>query len=129
MRAIFKKCLAFFLTNRLLVLVFVLAALVRVFYLDSLPPALNWDEISHGYNAYSILKTGSDEWGQALPVVNFRAYGDYPLPLNLYMTIPSILVFGLNEFSVRFPHAVLGVFTVVSTYFLAWGITTRKNIA
>jgi len=30
---------------------------------------LNWDEVSHGYNAYSILKTGKDEWGKTFPLI------------------------------------------------------------
>src|SRR3990172_13096951 len=65
------------------------------------PPSLNWDEVSHGYNSYSILKTGMDEWGKSFPITNFRAYGDYPLPLNLYLTIPFIAIFGLTEFALR----------------------------
>ena len=129
MSTLFKKGLGLFLENKLLFLVLVLAAALRLINLSDFPPAVNWDEVSHGYNAYSILKTGADEWGQALPVVNFRAYGDYPLPLNLYMTIPSILVFGLNEFAIRFPHAVLGVLTTVATYFLAMGLTKRRELA
>ena len=76
-----------FLKNRYLILIIVLGALLRFVNLSSLPPALNWDEISHGYNAYSILKTAHDQWGQFLPITNFRAYGDYPLPLNLFLTI------------------------------------------
>ncbi|MCJ7805559.1 phospholipid carrier-dependent glycosyltransferase [Patescibacteria group bacterium] len=113
----------------LFVFTVILAFALRFAYLDKFPPALNWDEISHGYNAYSILKTGADQWGQKFPLVNFRAYGDYPLPLNLYITIPSIVVFGLNAFSIRFPHVILGVLTVVATYFLALGLTKRRGLA
>jgi 4-amino-4-deoxy-L-arabinose transferase-like glycosyltransferase len=59
---------------------------------------------------------------------NFRAYGDYPLPLNLYLTIPFIFFLGLSEFSIRFPHAILGILTIISTYFLAWGLTKNKYV-
>jgi len=103
--------------------------LLRVVYLDRYPPAVSWDEVSHGYNAYSILKTGADEWGKSFPIFNFRAYGDYPLPLNLYITIPSITLFGLNEFSIRLPHAILGVLTVIATYFLGMGVSKRKSLS
>ncbi len=112
----------------ILVLIVLLGGILRLFKLGSFPPSLNWDEVSHGYNAYSILKTGADEWGKIFPILNFRAYGDYPLPLNLYLTIPFILFFGLTEFSIRFPHAILGILTIISTYFLAWGITKNKYI-
>jgi hypothetical protein len=102
----------------LIILITLLAAFLRLFQLDANPPSLNWDEVSHGYNAYSILTTGKDEWGQWFPLANFRAYGDYPLPVNLYLTIPSILIFGLNTFAIRFPSALLGSLSVLATYFL-----------
>jgi 4-amino-4-deoxy-L-arabinose transferase-like glycosyltransferase len=112
----------------LLLIIVAVGAVLRLINLSSFPPALNWDEVSHGYNVYSILKTGADEWGRAFPILNFRAYGDYPLPLNLYLTIPFIFFLGLTEFSIRFPHAILGILTIISTYFLAWGLTKNKYI-
>src|SRR3990172_2026297 len=112
-----------------LFLIVILAAALRFSYLDYAPPSLNWDEVSHGYNAYSILETGMDEWGQKFPILNFRAYGDYPTTLNLYLTIPFIAIFGLSEFVIRFPHAILGTFTVIAVYFLSLGITKRKDVS
>ena len=93
------------------------------------PPSLNWDEVSYGYNAYSILKTGMDQWGRAFPIFNFRAYGDYPTTLNLYLTIPFIFLFGLSDFAIRFPHALLGVLTIASVYFLTFGLTKKSSIS
>lgn len=113
----------------ILVLIIILGAILRLVDIGVVPPSLNWDEISHGYNAYSILKTGRDEWGQLLPLTNFRAYGDYPLPLNLYITIPFIAAFGLNDLSIRFPHALIGVLTIIASYFLAYGVTKRKDVS
>ena len=111
-----------------LIVISCIGLFLRVICLDRFPPGISWDEISHGYNAYSILKTGFDEWGK-FPLSNFRAYGDYPLALNLYLTIPFIAVFGLNEFSIRLPHALLGVLTIVASYFLSLGLTKNKNIS
>lgn len=115
-------------TYIILFAVVVLAFLLRIVKLSSNPPSLNWDEISHGYNAYSILKTGTDEWGM-LPVFNFRAYGDYPTTLNLYLTIPFIALFGLTDFAIRLPHVLFGTLTVISTFWLAYGITKQKSIS
>ena len=112
----------------ILTLIVLLGGILRLFKLSSFPVSLNWDEVSHGYNAYSILKTGADGWGKVFPIFNFRAYGDYPLPLNLYLTIPFIFFLGLTEFSIRFPHALLGVLTIISTFFLAWGLTKNKYV-
>jgi 4-amino-4-deoxy-L-arabinose transferase-like glycosyltransferase len=113
----------------ILALVVILGAVLRFAFLTYNPPSFNWDEVSHGYNAYSILKTGMDEWGQKLPIANFRAYGDYPLPLNLYLTIPFIAIFGLTEFALRFPHALLGVLTIISVFFLTDSLTKRRTVS
>ena len=102
----------------ILVIIFVLAAFLRLYKLGAVPPALYWDEASLGYNAYSILKTGFDEHHNFMPLTNFAAYGDYKPPLYIYATVPSIAVFGLNEFAVRFPSAFFGFLTVVLVYFL-----------
>lgn len=112
-----------------LFLIVILGAVLRFSFLNYNPPSLNWDEISHGYNAYSILKTGMDQWGQRFPIFNFRAYGDYPTTLNLYLTIPFILIFGLTEYAIRFPHALLGTLTIISVYFLTFGITKKANVS
>ena len=103
--------------NPILFLIVVIAIFVRFIFINSAPPSLNWDEISHGYNAYSILKTGKDEWGKFMPLI-FRAYGDYKLPLYIYLTAISELFFGLSTFSVRLISAISGVGSAIVGYFL-----------
>ncbi len=113
----------------ILVIIILLGALLRLVNLSTMPPSLNWDEISHGYNAYSILRTGMDEWGVHFPVANFRAYGDYPLTLNLYLTVPFVWAFGLTAFAIRFPHALLGIGTIIVSYLLSYGVTKKKGVS
>jgi len=103
--------------NPRLILIIFLAAILRLNALGSMPPSPNWDEVSHAYNAYSILKTGKDEWGVSFPVI-FRAYGDYKLPIYIYLTAISEFFGGMNVFSVRLISALSGVGTVIFTYFL-----------
>ncbi|MDO8638544.1 MAG: glycosyltransferase family 39 protein [Candidatus Daviesbacteria bacterium] len=122
----FKK---FSHTTFILILIFILALILRIFNLSTNPPALNWDEVSHGYNAYSILKTGSDEWGQIFPLTNFRAYGDYPLTLYMYLTMPWIIIFGLNEFSIRLTAAIFGSLMVLLIFFMTKQFTGNVKIA
>lgn len=88
---------------------------------NEVPPALNWDEISIAYNAYSILKTGKDEWGVFLPI-HFKAYGEYKLPVQIYASIPGVALFGLNEMGVRITPVVYGTLTVLLIFFLARAI-------
>lgn len=101
----------------LLSLIFVIGFFLRFYNLSGNPPSLNWDEVSNGYNAYSILKTGKDEYGNFLPL-SIRSFDDYKPPLYAYLTIPSIAIFGLNEFAVRLPSALLGSLSVIVIYFL-----------
>jgi len=76
--------------------------------LGSIPTSLTIDEVGNGYNAFSILKTGRDEWGIKLPPY-FRSTGDYDAPVMIYLMVPSVWAFGLSEFSVRFSQALLSL--------------------
>ncbi len=98
--------------------VVLLAAVLRFYDLGKNPPGINLDEAAIGWNAYSILKTGRDEYGQFLPLV-FRSLDDYKPPLYIYLTVPAEAVLGMTEFAVRLPSAILGVGAVVLTFFLA----------
>jgi len=93
-----------------LFIVIFISFFVRFYRLSEFPISLSIDEVNIGHNAYSILKTGADEWGKAWPLA-FKSVGDYKPPVNVYLTVPSIAIFGLNEFAVRFPSAFLGSLT------------------
>lgn len=108
--------------------IFLLAFFVRFYALGSVPPSLNADEVAIGYNAYSILKTEKDEFGSRFPLV-FRSFDDYKMPVYVYLTVPSIAVFGLTDFAVRFPSAFFGVLSVLCTYFLVKELFKKsKNV-
>lgn len=116
------------IASSILIIGIVLFALVlRINKISSIPPALSWDEVSIGYNAYSILKTGRDEHGRFLPIDTFVAYGDYKPPLAIYLTVPFVGFFGLNELGVRMPSALFGTLTVLMTYFLVKELFKKYN--
>ncbi|QHO63483.1 ArnT family glycosyltransferase [Candidatus Chazhemtobacterium aquaticus] len=100
-----------------LLILTLLGFILRFTNLDQNPPALNWDEVSHGYNAFSILKTGKDEWGVAFPLI-FRAFGDYKLPLYIYLTVIPVALFGLNAISVRLVSVLAGTLAIPGIYLL-----------
>ena len=110
-----KKIFLFFL-------ILLIALFFRIYKLEVVPPSLNWDEVSHGYNAYSILKTGKDEWGIRYPLI-FRAYGDFKLPLYIYLTAISEAIFGLNSFSVRLVSVLSGLGLVILAYLITKNFT------
>lgn len=101
----------------LLLIVVFIAIFLRVYKLGSVPPSLNWDEVSLGYNAYSILHTGKDEYGKFLPLV-LQSYDDYKPALYTYLAIPAVAMLGLTEIAVRLPSAIFGVIAIILVYFL-----------
>ncbi len=101
-----------------LFLIVILSGILRITNIGTNPPSISWDEASIGYNAYSILKTGRDEHGRVLPVDTFAAFGDYKPPMPVYLTVPFVAIFGLNELAVRLPSAIAGTLTVLALYFL-----------
>jgi len=96
----------------ILPILFFIAVIFRFWQLTKYPVSLSMDETAIGYNAYSILKTGRDEWGEFLPLA-FKSVGDYKPPVNVYLTVPFIAIFGLTEFATRLPSALLGSLTIV----------------
>src|SRR3989344_1445540 len=101
----------------ILLLIILLASFLRLNSLNSVPPSASVDEVSIGYNAYSILQTGKDEYGAKFPII-LRAYDDWRPALYVYLVVPFVKLFGLSVFAVRFPSVILSVLTVVATYFL-----------
>jgi 4-amino-4-deoxy-L-arabinose transferase-like glycosyltransferase len=100
---------------------------LRFYQLGNVPASPDWDEAALGYNAYSILKTGRDEYGNFLPL-SIRSFDDYKPPLYVYLTVPSVALFGLSAWSTRLPSAVMGVLAVLGVYFLVGKlIRDRKN--
>lgn len=110
------------------VLILLLAIFLRIYQIESIPPSLNWDEVSIGYNAYSILKTAKDEWGNFMPL-SLRAFGDYKLPLYVYLDVPFIAVFGLNELAVRLPSILAGLGVVVLIFLIVKELTKNTYLA
>jgi len=118
----------FFKNYILLIIILFLAALLRFYQITNVPPSTQWDETAIGYNAYSILKTGRDEYGQFLPLV-FKSFGDYKPGLYIYLTVPSVAIFGLNELAVRIPSALAGIASVWLIYQLSCLLFKKKPLA
>ncbi|MEN8252947.1 MAG: glycosyltransferase family 39 protein [Patescibacteria group bacterium] len=110
----------------LLSLIIFLSFLFRLFRIDQI--RLTHDEMSIGYNAYSILKTAKDEWGRFLPL-DFEAFGDHKLPLYIYTAVPFVYLFGLSELSVKMPSILAGVILVALIYFLTKKLLKNRNTA
>lgn len=111
------------------------AASLRLVGLARRPGGFTWDEAALGYNAYSLLLTGRDEYGTILPVV-LKSFGDYKPGLYAYFTTPAVAILGLNELATRLPAAMVGILLVAAAGVLAarmlgyrYGIFTMAVLA
>lgn len=111
--------------NWKIVLIVGLALGLRLVWLANLPAGFTADEAGQGYAAYSLLKTGRDEWGQWWPLFP-RGFGDFKAPLYTWLTIPSVAAFGLTSWSVRLPEVVIGTLAVWAVYLLAKELFSDK---
>lgn len=106
----------------------ILAFILRFYKLGEIPLSLNWDETSNAYNAYSILKTGRDEYRNFLPLAN-RSFDDFKPPLYMYLNVPTVAVFDLTPFAARLPSALFGALTVALVYFLVKKLFENELVA
>lgn len=101
--------------NKLLIGIIILASILRLWNLNSVPPSASLDESSISYNAYSVLKTGGDEFG-TFPLVSQRGYDDYRRSTYLLLVAPFVAAFGLNVVAARLPAVILSILTVWALY-------------
>ncbi len=103
-----------------LVLLFGVAAWLRLYQLDQYPLGVHQDELSNMYDGYSIAATGADRFGSVHPAV-VRGFGenDYRPALYAWLAAVPIKLFGFSIKSGRLPAAVLGIASLVLLYLLA----------
>lgn len=94
--------------------------------LDSIPSGLYVDEATTGYNAYSLLKTGKDEYGKAYPVA-LRFLGSYSPPLYTYLSIPIMAINGLNIFSTRVLSSISGLLSILLVFHFLKALKITKS--
>ncbi len=100
--------------------VLVLGIFFRIWEIGKIPQGFYSDEALYGYEAYSLLLTGKDQFGNKLPS-SIAGFGDYRPALYIYFTVPFIKFFGLNEFATRLPSAIASCLTLLFLY-----LFTRK---
>ena len=110
-----------------LLLIFLVAVFLRFYQLDQVPNGLHIDEAISGVNGNFLLHTGRDSNNGKWPLQT-EVFGDYNPTGYAYLTIIPIKYWGLNEFSTRFPGALLGSLTVFASYFLAFSIFKSQKV-
>ncbi len=102
--------------RRLLVFAIIAVGIfLRMYQFPDNPPGLYVDEAYAGYDAYSILHTGMDEWGIRFPVY-FNSSSAGQSVLYSYLSIPFVWAFGLSRFSIRLLSLFVGILTLPLLY-------------
>lgn len=109
-------------------LMILFSVMIRFAVLTGVPEGFDQTEAAFGYNAYSVLKSGRDEYGRLLPWV-LVSVGDYKLSGFMYWQIPFIAVLGLSEFSTRFSTAVAGMISLFLIYYIVFEIFKNQKLA
>ena len=102
-----------------------LSLFLHLWELDTIPSGFFLDESSIGYNAFSILETGKDEYGTAYPLL-FKCFGNYQDPVMVYTIVPFIKLFGLTKYAVRMPSALYMIIASVLFYFLSFQYSRNR---
>src|SRR3989344_6633959 len=101
----------------ILIGIFLVASILRLWKLAEVPVSLFGDELDVGYHAYSILKTGRDYSGNFMPL-HFHSLAEWRTPFYLYSSVPTVAIFGISALGVRLPAAIFGILTIPVFYFL-----------
>ena len=103
---------------RQLLAVILLTSFFRLFQLSVNPVGMYWDELDTGYQAYSLLQTGRDYFGNLFPA-HLQSFADYRSGLYMYLTVPLVKLLGLTPVSVRLTAAAFSIVSVFLIYYLA----------
>jgi 4-amino-4-deoxy-L-arabinose transferase-like glycosyltransferase len=103
--------------NKILPYIFILALIFLFsflfFYRLDYNTLVSWDEAWYASIARDILKSGN--WIDTS--FNGKPFYDHP-PLGFWLMALSYKIFGINEFSARFPSAFLGLLTIILVFFI-----------
>lgn len=108
-------------TILLVILILALAIFFRTWHLNSIPPGLYPDEAMNGTNALQAIKTG--DYKIYYPENNGRE-GFF---INLQAL--SLKIFGVHIWSLILVSVLIGIFTVLGTYFLTKELFQSTDIA
>lgn len=95
------------------VIITLLATVTRLWQLGSIPVSVYWDEVAMLVDIKSILATGQDMHGRPWYQLIYPSYGDFKLPVYIWLATGSAQIFGLSEFALRLPSAITGILTAI----------------
>ena len=96
------------------------ALIMRAILLTEIPSGLMGDESAMIYEAWCIGHYGTDRYGNSLPVY-LVSWGSGQNALLTYLTIPFVMLFGMNAFSAR-----IVIYIAINASMIAFYVLVRK---
>ncbi|MFW5819741.1 MAG: ArnT family glycosyltransferase [Bacteroidota bacterium] len=81
----------------------------------------DWDEINFAESTREMLETGNFLTVQ----INYEPFWEKP-PFFFWLQVLSAKIFGLNEFAMRFPNAIAGIFSLIVIFRVGRRIIDEK---
>ena len=104
----------------------ILATILRLFALNTLPLGINQDEAMGAVDALALSKYGTDRFGTYLPT-HFEAWGYSQMSVLLsYFMIPFIRFLGFNIIAIRLPLALFSILSIYIIYLISKKLFTEK---
>lgn len=103
--------------------IFVLSVCFRFWKLGSVPVGLYWDEVAMYVDAKTVAATGKDMHGNSMFQAIFPSYGDYKLPMYIWLASISFKLFGASDVALRLPSAISGVLEGIVLFFFLRELT------
>lgn len=111
-----------------LLLLFGLACIFRMLWLETLPATFFVDEVLSGYLGRYMILNHMDLFGNPYPWLYFNKFGDYYIVAPMYLDGLSTFVFGVTRFATRFPTALIGALAVFPIFWLTTKIFAKKSV-
>ncbi len=93
----------------LAVVILGLSFVFRFWQLGNVPVGLYWDEVAMYVDAKTVSQSLKDMHGNSALQAMFPSYGDYKLPVYIWLASLSFKLFGASNFALRLPSAIAGI--------------------
>lgn len=93
-----------------------LTVVLRVWQFGQIPASLYIDEVAMLADAKALVSTGMDMHGNSWMQAIFPSYGDYKMPVYLWMVYAFSSVFSPSNSTVRLPSLLAGFGTIAIVY-------------
>ncbi|MFA6293712.1 MAG: glycosyltransferase family 39 protein [Victivallales bacterium] len=107
-------------------LLLAISSFMHFWKIGDVPNGFFFDEVSIGYNAWSIGETGANEYGDRYPVFFHIFDKYYNEPVMIYTLVPLVKVFGLGKAVIRLPSGIFIILAGIAFYFLSYKLTRSR---